>query len=396
MSMKKLKKMLLMTLSCMMISVPVLAAEVPGHHLTVESEENSHLKISKSRVHSDYATGEYKKVTLLPSVVQVEQGCFADHLYLEEIEWMASTDTIPFCAFYTCPKLKKVTISDNVKDIDNLAFKSDIALTSVKLPKNLKRIGPGAFANCRSLKKLYIPESVADIGMAAFESCDSLTVYGKKNSYAYYYCKMNNVPFVSQGTASKPATDRPYIKSTESKVVDKQIYSTIALNGKVKDADGYQYQICENGKVLANKNSKNTSYTFKKAPEDVYGYARARAYKIKNGKKIYSEWSNNMRLVSAGVKRDNIKLVKVTGGKRTVKAQFSKLKFSEGFDCVLKNAATGENIILKKQKKNIVTFKNVKPGTYNLIAHAYSMLNGKKQFGAWSSSWAEAKKVVVR
>lgn len=55
-----------------------------------------------------------------------------------------------------------------------------------------------AFADCRKLKTLYIPETVTEIGAEAFINCDSLTVHGKKNSYAYYYCKMNGIPFVSE------------------------------------------------------------------------------------------------------------------------------------------------------------------------------------------------------
>ena len=43
----------------------------------------------------------------------------------------------------------------------------------------------------------------------------------------------------------------------------------------------------------------------------------------------------------------NIKLIKITGKKKTVTAQFGNLKYSDGFDCVLKNADSGENIVLK-------------------------------------------------
>lgn len=66
------------------------------------------------------------------------------------------------------------------------------------------------------------------------------------------------------GTASKPETNRPYIKSVDSDIVNKQIYVTIDLSGKVKNADGYQYQIYDGTKVLANKNSANTTCILKK------------------------------------------------------------------------------------------------------------------------------------
>ena len=74
-------------------------------------------------------------------------------------------------------------------------------------------------------------------------------------------------------------------------------------------------------------------------------------------KKIYSKWSNMMRIPSYKLKKDNIKLIKVTGREKSITAQFSKLKCSDGFDCVLKNSESGEKIIMKNQKKNTVIFK---------------------------------------
>ncbi|MFZ2836750.1 MAG: hypothetical protein WAZ76_00360, partial [Blautia wexlerae] len=116
------------------------------------------------------------------------------------------------------------------------------------------------------------------------------------------------------------------------------------------------------------------------------------SYTVQNGKKSYSRWSNEMRMPPVKLNKDNIKLIKITGKKKTVTAQFGNLKYSDGFDCVLKNADSGENIVLKNQKKNTVTFKNIKPGVYYLKAHAYTLLNGIKQFGVWSDN----KKVVVK
>ena len=371
---KKVKKILLIALTCVAISASVSAEAAMKSQITIESKNKyEQLKISESRVYGEYPTGDYKKIMLLPSVSKVEKFCFEDNLNIEEVEWMASVDTVPVFAFSTCPKLKRVILSDNVKKIGQSAFIYCGELTSVKLPQNLQSIDFFAFADCRKLKTLYI-----------------LTVHGKKNSYAYYYCKMNGIPFVSEGTASKPETNRPYIKSVDSDIVNKQIYVTIDLSGKVKNADGYQYQIYDGTKVLANKNSANTTCILKKVP--TMGFARVRSYTVQNGKKSYSRWSNEMRMPPVKLNKDNIKLIKITGKKKTVTAQFGNLKYSDGFDCVLKNADSGENIVLKNQKKNTVTFKNIKPGVYYLKAHAYTLLNGIKQFGVWSDN----KKVVVK
>ena len=386
---KKIKKLLLITLLCVMIPLPVLAESDTESQLNAESKNYDQLEISERRVYGEYPTGAYRKIILLPSVSKVEKYCFEDNLNIEEVEWMASVDTVPVFAFNTCPNLKTVTFSNNVKKIGQSAFIYCGNLTNVKLSPNLQSIGSFAFFNCRSLKTLYIPETVTAIGIEAFKNCDSLTVHGKKNSYAYYYCKMNGIPFISEGTALKPETDRPYIKSVDSDIVNKQICVTITLNGKVKNADGYQYQIYDGAKVLATQNSTNTICTLKKVP---CFFARVRSYTVRNGKKIYSKWSNMMRIPSYKLKKDNIKLIKVTGREKSITAQFSKLKCSDGFDCVLKNSESGEKIIMKNQKKNTVIFKNLKPGTYYLKAHAYTLLNGIKEFGIWSDD----EKVIVK
>ena len=300
---KKVKKILLIALTCVAISASVSAEAAMKSQITIESKNKyEQLKISESRVYGEYPTGDYKKIMLLPSVSKVEKFCFEDNLNIEEVEWMASVDTVPVFAFSTCPKLKRVILSDNVKKIGQSAFIYCGELTSVKLPQNLQSIDFFAFADCRKLKTLYIPETVTEIGAEAFINCDSLTVHGKKNSYAYYYCKMNGIPFVSEGTASKPETNRPYIKSVDSDIVNKQIYVTIDLSGKVKNADGYQvYRATKkNGKyklVKVVKGNKKVSYTNTKLKKNKKYYYKVRAYRTVKGKKVYGAFSSKKSIL---------------------------------------------------------------------------------------------------
>ena len=155
---KKVKKILLIALTCAAVSTSVSAEAAMKSQITVESKNKyEQLKISESRVYGEYPTGDYKKITLLPSVSKVEKFCFEDNLNIEEVEWMASVDTVPVFAFSTCPKLKRVILSDNVKKIGQSAFIYCGELTSVKLPQNLQSIDFFAFADCRKLKTLYIP-----------------------------------------------------------------------------------------------------------------------------------------------------------------------------------------------------------------------------------------------
>ena len=112
---KKIKKLLLITLLCIMIPLPVSAESDMESQLNAESKNYDQLEISERRVYGEYPTGAYRKIILLPSVSKVEKYCFEDNLNIEEVEWMASVDTVPVFAFNTCPNLKTVTFSDNVK-----------------------------------------------------------------------------------------------------------------------------------------------------------------------------------------------------------------------------------------------------------------------------------------
>ena len=113
---------------------------------------------------------------------------------------------------------------------------------------------------------------------------------------------MNGIPFVSEGTASKPETNRPYIKSVDSDIVNKQIYVTIDLSGKVKNADGYQvYRATKkNGKyklVKVVKGNKKVSYTNTKLKKNKKYYYKVRAYRTVKGKKVYGAFSSKKSIL---------------------------------------------------------------------------------------------------
>ena len=62
---KKVKKILLIALTCVAISASVSAEAAMKSQITVESKNKyEQLKISESRVYGEYPTGDYKKITL--------------------------------------------------------------------------------------------------------------------------------------------------------------------------------------------------------------------------------------------------------------------------------------------------------------------------------------------
>ena len=82
---KKIKKLLLITLLCIMIPLPVSAESDMESQLNAESKNYDQLEISERRVYGEYPTGDYKKIMLLPSVSKVEKFCFEDNLNIEEV-----------------------------------------------------------------------------------------------------------------------------------------------------------------------------------------------------------------------------------------------------------------------------------------------------------------------
>ena len=104
---KKVKKILLIALTCVAISASVSAEAAMKSQITIESKNKyEQLKISESRVYGEYPTGDYKKIMLLPSVSKVEKFCFEDNLNIEEVEWMASVDTVQFLPLAHVQSLK--------------------------------------------------------------------------------------------------------------------------------------------------------------------------------------------------------------------------------------------------------------------------------------------------
>ena len=158
--------------------------------------------------------------------------------------------------------------------------------------------------------------------------------------------------------------------------------------------NGKFFVVAGNNKVVAissNKEDEEITYTVTPNDNDKSFALKAINYFYEaNTALLLSVVDGTLKLYKCTF--ENEKNVKATYLCTLVTAQFGNLKYSDGFDCVLKNADSGENIVLKNQKKNTVTFKNIKPGVYYLKAHAYTLLNGIKQFGVWSDN----KKVVVK
>ena len=103
---------------------------------------------------------------------------------------------IPIFTFRDHSEIISISIPKSVTYIGHCAFSGCTALTSISIPEGITDIPPSTFARCKGLKSIYIPNSIVFIGNAAFYGCDELKIHAPKGSYAEWYAKENNIPFV--------------------------------------------------------------------------------------------------------------------------------------------------------------------------------------------------------
>ncbi|MDO4339498.1 MAG: leucine-rich repeat domain-containing protein [Eubacteriales bacterium] len=295
--------------------------------------------------------------------------------------------------FDTCTSLSEVKLSSRVRELPAYMFIDCPALTKLELPDGVEKIGQAALQGAANLKYLYIPSSVTEIADDAMDGLKKLTVYGKANSYAEYYCRLHGINFKVKGGTEQ---EKPYIASVKGKLKDHYLYFTIELLREMEGAKGYEYQVLKSdGKtVYRTKKVSAATCTLSKAPNDAY--VRVRSWKTENGKKVYSNWSDKAHLyLKVSVGNMAIKKTAVKGRKVTLtfadSADFFKNR--DGFDCYLqKTVSSGTTYSKKNQKNRSIIFTNIKPGTYTAKARAYRMVNGKKVYGNRSNT----VKVVVK
>jgi hypothetical protein len=95
---------------------------------------------------------------------------------------------------YPCGKSGDYVIPNTVIDIEDGAFANCGGLTGITIPNSTTNIGSFAFSGCSSLNNVIIPGAVPNISAAAFQECGSLTnatiSEGVSNigDWAFQYC----------------------------------------------------------------------------------------------------------------------------------------------------------------------------------------------------------------
>lgn len=95
---------------------------------------------------------------------------------------------IGYCAFEYCDNIEYMQIPGTVKTISSAAFWECDNLRYVSILSGVRNINSNAFHGCEKLHSVKIPASVKHINRTAFSKIyRSITIYCKKNSYAYAY-----------------------------------------------------------------------------------------------------------------------------------------------------------------------------------------------------------------
>ncbi len=179
--MKKIKKIILLLLSILMIitALPLTAVnsfaadKITSGDYTYAVLDNGTAKITKY-------TGSATELTI-PSVIDgysVTSIGNAAFRYCESLTSITIPNSVTFIdvqAFEGCASLTSITIPDSVTKIGIHAFEDCTSLTSITIPNRVTEIRDGVFRNCTSLASITIPSSVTGIWDGAFENCTSLT-----------------------------------------------------------------------------------------------------------------------------------------------------------------------------------------------------------------------------
>lgn len=150
----------------------------------------------------------------------------------------------------------------------------------------------------------------ADTTVSAPTTSTSTETTNSNNTYYYYYTVPTTAPTTSaagvtdtsekitlNGTTQTTAVnDTTYIvlnRPQIATVVGGKRVATVALKRAVTGADGYQIQICKSKKFKSGVTQLRTVLTTKSVAVKSSGlrYVRVRAYKIVDGKNVYSAWS---------------------------------------------------------------------------------------------------------
>ena len=244
-----------------------------------------------------------KKIVVGSGITAISTYAFACCNKAESVEIPDSVTEIAARAFYKDFALKSISLPAGLTEIGRMAFQDCTSLSELVLPSGIKEIPEYMCCGCTGLKSLVLPASVTSIGASAFYNSQlaQITYAGAQEKWSQITLGVTNKKILSAAKilfAAAPAKKAEPVKvpaTVITKTANVKGYKLKVVYQTVSDCDGYQVQAAKT-KEFTNPISKTVDD--KNDPDKVVAgcskgkwYARVRAFRIVDGKKVYSDWS---------------------------------------------------------------------------------------------------------
>ena len=135
------------------------------------------------------------EIVIPENVTEIGDCAFS---YCKELTELVLPDSVTkigsnLCA--NCDSLTKIKFSKYITEIPSIAIVKCNNLQKIILPRFCKKVISNAFVSNEGLTELYVPSMLSEMKEYAFSYPEKMIIYGKKNSYAELYAKLNKMNF---------------------------------------------------------------------------------------------------------------------------------------------------------------------------------------------------------
>ncbi|MFA9378635.1 MAG: leucine-rich repeat protein [Lachnotalea sp.] len=283
--------------------------------------------------------------------------------------------------------ITELTIPSSVEYIGVYALGNNTKLSSVTIEKGCTHIDMYAFQDCTALKKIYLPTTIKKMSYNWTDANPfwkiekQVTVYAKKGSFVYSYCKNILGMKVKDITPVKPGTVSSF---KASKIKTNSLKLSWKKASKANEYYIYQYVNKKWSKIAT---TESTSYT-------VLDLESATTYKFKivpyNSNK-YSTAKGKSTTLSANTKTATPSLTAVTQvSNKSAVLTFEKEKTSRNYEVYVSTNGKKYSKVAKFKNsssgKTTYTLKSgLKAGKTNYVKiKCYTTISGKKVYSKYS------------
>ncbi len=138
------------------------------------------------------------ELVLPDSVEEIEDNAFGECTLLEKAVINTGCKKIGEAAFKNCSSLSELVLNDGIEILSDYCFNGCKNIETVDIPDGCRELGNFAFEGCAGLKEVYIPETVQFVGGRVFEGATSMSIVGKRGSYAEKFADEYRLRFNAQ------------------------------------------------------------------------------------------------------------------------------------------------------------------------------------------------------